>query len=275
MNQASWEKVQKSRTRHAKVITISVIAVAAVAAVIILNNNDLISGKSENTNTSDNTPFSFDESELSVMIDSTVSDDTGSDSQSTENQKDTSDKIQKNLSQEKMSAHSHADDNLIESNDNHKEPADKKATMLSPVESKSVSGLQTTDERIPKQFDAQNTASVASSDKKSADQAKNPLKEQVFLLTNVQSRVIDRKDLIISLALELFYTDSVDRSDLHINRDALRVIALNVLQDKPLASLKKEQLAEDFKTEMNGIFERKTLIKVRIREFHIKKVSEQ
>lgn len=275
MKQASWEKVQKSRTRHTKGIAISVIAAAAVAAVIIFNNNDLIFGISENTNTHNSKSFSFDESELSLMMDSTVSDDTGSDGQSTENQKDTSDKIQKNQSQEKMSAHSHAEDNLVESNDVHKYLADKKTAMHSPVESRPVSGQQTPDERIPKRPDPLNAPSVASIDKKSADQIKNPLKEQVFLLTNVQSRVIDRKDLIISLALELFYTDSMDRSDLYINRDALRVVALKVLQDKPLASLKKEQLAEDFKTEMNGIFERKTLIKVRIREFHIKKVSEQ
>ncbi len=275
MNQTSWENVQKSRTHHTKVITISVIAVAAVAAIIILNNNDLISGKSENANTPDSTLFSFDESELTVTMEGTESDDTGSDGQSTENQKDTSAKIQKNQPQKKITSHSQVDDNLIESNDNHKEQANNKASMLSPVDSKLVSGEQTPDERIPKQFDALNTASVASSDKKSPDQTKNPLKEQVFLLTNVQSRVIDRKDLIISLALELFYTDSIAGSDLRINRDALRVVALKVLQDKPLASLKKEQLAEDFKTEMNGIFERKTLIKVRIREFHIKKVSEQ
>jgi hypothetical protein len=257
-----------------KVIVVSVIAVAAVAAIIILNNNDLISGNSENADTADSASFSFNESELLTQIEGTESDDTGDDL-SVENQNDTAQKVQKSHSQKDTQAHSNSDDIPIESKDIHGQLADSKVQAVKTVESKLVSEELSPDERIPKPEEFPNSVFDDSGSKKSADQPKNPLKEQAFLLTNVQSRIIDRKDLIISLALELFYTDSIAGSDLRINRDALRVVARKVLQDKPLASLKKELLAEEFKNEMNGIFERKALTKVRIREFHIEKVSER
>jgi hypothetical protein len=275
MNQTSWENVRKSHKQHVKVITISVIAVAAVAAIIILNNHDLISGNAENANSVDSASFSFIESEVPTQIEGFESDTPGYENQSSENHQDTAPKVQKNQSKKDTPVYSHSDDKPIESRELNSLPTEKKIEKVKPVATTLASGDLQPDERIPRQNESLNPVSDYTSGKKSAAQSKNPLKEQVFLLTNVQSRVIDRKDLIISLALELFYTDSITGSDLRINRDALRVVALKVLQDKPLASLKKELLAEEFKNEMNGMFERKALIKVRIREFHIEKVSEQ
>jgi hypothetical protein len=255
-----------------KVISISVIAVVAVAAIIILNNNDLFSGNSENTDAADSMSFSLNESELPAAIEGIETEDSAFDGQSDIHQKDTVSGVQKNHSQKDSLT---SNDSPVEVKDTDKQQIVKKTQHVQMVESKLVSGEQLPDERIPKQNKVPKTVSDDSISKKSADQSKKTQKEQVFLLTNVQSRVIDRKDLIISLALELFYTDSITGSDLSINRDALRIVALKVLQDKPLGSLKKEPLAEAFKNEMNGIFERKALIKVRIREFHIEKVSEQ
>jgi hypothetical protein len=275
MNQTSWERVQQSHKQHVKVISISVMAVAAVAAIIILNNSDLFSGNSENTNSADSASFSFNESELPAEIEGLESDDPENNDQPLENQKDTAKTVQKNHSQKDTLVDSHSDDSPVEVRDLDRQQVVKKTQTVKTVESNLVSGEQSPDERVPKQRVVSKAVSDDSSGKKSADQSKNTPKEQVFLLSNVQSRVIDRKDLIISLALELFYTDSITGSDLLINRDALRVVALKVLQDKPLGSLKKEPLAEEFKNAMNGIFERKALIKVRIREFHIEKVSER
>lgn len=275
MSQTSWENVKRSHKQHVKVISVSVIAVAAIAAIIIWNNNDLFSGNSENADSADSAFFSFNDSELPAVIEGMESDTTAYNDQSDENQNDTVPGVQKTHSQKDTLDYSHSDDSPVEIKDPDRQHEVKKTQAVETVVSKLVSGEQSPDERIPKMNVVSKAVSDDSISKKPADQTKISQKEQVFLLTNVQSRVIDRKDLIISLALELFYTDSITGSDLRINRDALRVVALKVLQDKPLGSLKKEPLAEAFKNEMNGIFERKALIKVRIREFHIEKVSEQ
>jgi hypothetical protein len=44
---------------------------------------------------------------------------------------------------------------------------------------------------------------------------------------------------------------------------------------KELNSIKKDTLSEELKNEMNLFFDRKTLFKVTIREFHIEKVAAQ
>jgi hypothetical protein len=262
MNETYWEQAKKAHKKRLLVIVIVALFVLITSGIIISNNRDIIKSPNETTQESaavDSSLFVFgmeDSAETENLIDNT--DTSPAMSIATHNAKksvalETS--IDTVVGPATMTIASEKNINKI------KDPVAKKGNN-------SISYAQS-EERKPVIKDENNEKI----DKKLNNI--DSLRQYSILLPIIRSGVIDRKDIIISLALELFYSDSTDNRELLLKGDALKVVAIKLIQLKELNSIQKDALSEELKNEMNLIFDRKTLLKVIIREFHIEKVAAQ
>ena len=257
MNETHWENAKKSHRKLLQFILFTGLPIFILAGIIICNNNDLFSGKKnakeKNVIVSDSEIVFFppaDSEEDKFLDSSSVSSVKPQNVQSIGLKSEHINK--KQLETEKK-------EKIIQNQ------------IYQKGELNEIKGV------IKSQIDDRKS-NTDSSEKAKIDKKLHNIEtsqQYSFLLSNVQSRVIDRKDIFISLALELFYDDTSDNREILIRRDALKVVVKKVIQTKELNSIKKDMLSEELKNEMNSIFDRKTLINVRIREFHIEKVDAQ
>ena len=261
MNETYWELEKRAHRKRLLITVLVGFLVLITFGIIICNNSDLLTDRDESTQ-----EFAAADSSSLVfgMADST-----------------------------EMENFNNADSSPELSVDTHSLKKDKNADL--PVNRKVISEIKpqvvsTTTEKInasalkndnmvarSSQLVKENLITDIPKDKKSDKKLNNIDSSQQYsiLLPSIRSSVIDRKDIIISLALELFYRDSTDNGEILIKRDALKIVAIKTIQMKELNSIKKESLSDELKNEMNLIFDRKTLFKVTIREFHIEKVALQ
>jgi len=262
MNQTEWECAQRKDKKHAKTATIVVVSLLIIASVIVLNNEDLFSGRSnssKNSNPVDSVSFTFSTDESSY-----VENLSGQESETTEVRDTVSKPIPKPKAISVQSA--------TVQPETTKSSLQKIPSTNNGQDQKSV---KKTDKSAPEKVALVEKTGTQTDLKTGPDTGKlsnKPAIEQYILLADIKTTVIDRKDIIIYLALELFYSDSIAEQEILIKRDALKVIALKVIQRKELAAIRKDAIARELENEMNVLFERKTLSKVRIREFQIEKV---
>ena len=83
----------------------------------------------------------------------------------------------------------------------------------------------------------------------------------------------NRKDIVISLSLELFYKDSSFRDAILFRRNELKVMVMRVIRKKVLPEMKINVLEKELLKEVNSVFDRQTISKVKIRNIKIEKVS--
>lgn len=256
MSETHWEDAKKSHQKHLKFIFLTGLPILIITCIIICNNNELFSGKKNEDNKNvlsqdseliffppaDSEWDKFQDSDISKNVVGTQSIDTKSES----------------ILKKKV------------------ESAKKDEKKLNEIYQKNESNEIKKPVKAPVNINSKPAA--VSSEKVKIDKKLYNIdtsQQYSFLLSDVQSRIIDRKDIIISLALELFYNDASDKHEILIRRDALKVIVKKVIQAKELNSIKKDQLSDELKNEMNSIFDRKTLNNVKIREFQIEKVDAQ
>jgi|GEM_PF-2753050 len=259
MNESQWDDARKSRNKHTKWIFLIVLCVLTVLVIIICNNEDQLSDNSvisANTESEDSSIFFFNP-------DDSLEIEKRSNSGSAVNPED---KVNLPYNETKKIIRETQNDTLhkskVKSEENSvgiKDSADKK-TESAKVKEKAVSGME---KKIVLQYE-----------KKSSRTINNSEQEYSVKLPAIRYKVIDRKDIIISLALELFYKDSVFERELLLRRGVLNAVALNLLQHKELASFNKEAAAREIEKKMNELFEQKALSRVIIREFNIEKVTE-
>jgi flagellar basal body-associated protein FliL len=259
MNENYWEQAKKAHRKRLLFIVVAGIFVLIPSGIIICNNGDLLNGPDESTQESaiadsEMVVFGIDSTETEHLISNTDTlPESGGGAGVLKKNMASNPLIEKKIrSENKTLAKEHTSD---KSND-HASKNDNKGSSSAQLEKrKPVTDFQK-NEKVEKKLN-----NIDSSQQYS------------ILLPIIQSSVIDRKDIIISLALELFYRDSTDNREILLKRDALKVVVIKLIQMKELNSIKKETLSEELKNEMNLIFERKTLFKVTIREFHIEKVA--
>jgi hypothetical protein len=262
MNETYWEQAKKAHKKRLLVIVVAGLFVLITSGIIISNNRDILKTPNETTQEAD----AVDSSLLVFGME---------DSAEMENQIDNAD------TSPAMSIAAHnvkkgvalkpSIDTVVGSAIMpipSKKNVDKIKGPVAKNDNNSISHAQS--EEIKPVIKNANNEKI---DKKLNNI--DSLQQYSILLPIIRSSVIDRKDIIISLALELFYRDSTDNSELLLKRDALKVVAIKLIQLKELNSIKKDILSEELKNEMNLIFDRKTLFKVIIREFHIEKVAAQ
>jgi hypothetical protein len=262
MNENQWEQVKKNHSKRVLLILLLLISIAIVFSTIFFNNKDILSN---NASIKKNSSFNAD----SGLVDFSTPD---SDIDHFFGSADTSKKLNHIYSYEKNSkSDSSTDGNkktatLIQKK-NHNDTAN-----VRKYSEKTDLGILETSTQVAK------NSTVLKADSGKVSQKFDNIESSnwySFVLPNVESTVSDRKDIIIRLALELFYNDSTETREILLKRDALRVVARKVIQRKELNSIRKEILSNEFENEMNMIFDKKTLQKVIVREFHIEKVDVQ
>ncbi len=257
MSETHWENAKKSHKKHLQLLLFTGLPIIIITGIIICNNNDLLSGKRNETNNN----AVIQDSELVFFPPADSEEDKFLDSS------DNSKKLKGTQSIDTKS------ESLL---NKRVESAKKEDKTLNQIYQKNelneIKKTSKTSVEI-------NTKTAADSSEKAKIDKKlyniETSQQYSFLLFDVKSKVIDRKDIIISLALELFYDDTSDKYEILIRRDALKVIAKKVIRTKELNSIKKDMLSDELKNEMNSIFDRKTLNNVKIREFQIEKVDAQ
>lgn len=261
MNETYWEQAKKAHKKRLLLIVVVGLFVLITSGIIISNNGDLLNGRNETT-------------QESAVVDSALFVFGMTDSAETEKFIDNADSPATSVSTH--TAKKGVD--LQSSIDTVPGPAIKAITVKNTKDKiKEPAAKNDNNSSIHAQLDGRKPV-IEHPKSEMIDKKLNnidSLQQYSILLPVIQSSVIDRKDIIISLALELFYRDSTDSHELLLKRDALKVVAIKLIQMKELNSIKKENLSEELKNEMNLIFDRKTLLKVTIREFHIEKVAAQ
>ncbi len=252
MTETRWEDAKKSHKNNNKLIISTLLPIFVITTIVIINNSDIFSGK-KNETVKETIPSD------SLLLCSSIDSEETYFSEHNENlEKDQ--EISVNTINSKDSARKEEskgkNDSRLNVSKGHEEKKEKK------------------------EFEKISEEKVTTSDTLGHVKDKimhNNISSQQYsiLLPGVQSKVIDRKDIIISLALELFYNDTSETREVLIRRDVLKVIAQKVIQNKEFSMIKKELLSEELKNEMNLIFDRKTLVKVNIREFQIEKATAQ
>lgn len=252
MTETRWEDAKKSHKNNNKLIISFLLPLFFITAVIIINNNDVFSGK-KNETVKETIPSD------SLLLCSSIESEETYHSEQNEN-------VEK-------------DQGVLANTTNSKDKACKDDSTK-----KNNSGLNVDKEqgkkKEKKEFEMVSEEKMRTSDTLEHvkyNKKNNNISSQQYsiLLPGVQSKVNDRKDIIISLALELFYNDTSETHEILIRRDVLKVIAQKVIQNKDFSMIKKELLSEELINEMNLIFDRKTLVKVNIREFQIEKATAQ
>jgi hypothetical protein len=260
MNQTQWENARKSRKKHIQWIALAVLCILALFLIIICNNKDQFEGNdsnSGNVDSSEYTSFFFN-----------PEDSTGIEKKSDDNLVVISEN-QTVLSKDNLKK----DFKKTEENKEHEvktQPGKKTGSISDSVPPKkdSAKAQNKTSSEAGKKVDLKN-------EKKNEILSNNSSREYSIKLPEIHYNVIDRKDIIISMALELFYRDSVFKREILLRRDALNVIALNLLQHKELASINKEEMSRELEIKMNELFEHDALSRVIIREFNIEKVTKR
>jgi hypothetical protein len=261
MNETYWEQAKRAHKKRLLLAIFVGSSVLIASAIIICNNEDLLSGRKDlpqESSVADSSlvffgmPESTETENLINITDATLKPGVDAHSlkkNSTDFSLESGSKLEEKVNEEKKNIEKIAP--AIVKNDNN-EPG-----RAQYGKAKTITELQ-----YSKEIDKE-TKNIDSSQQYS------------ILLPNIKISVINRKDIIILMALELFYRDSTDNSEILIKRDALRIVAIKLVQMKELNAIKKESLSEELKKEMNLIFDRNPLVKVTIREFHIEKVATQ
>lgn len=265
MNQNTWEQAQQKKSKQIRFTLLTLLPLLIISGIIIFNNKDvLVSTRSENQ-----LIVSSDSTAIIFAPDSLIEDkylDTPADSQV---EIDTF----KILSPDGFSKTTDNDFNeeiaIIGKKEPEKPAGTNKDTLQQrrsidradnlPLKTESLKEEESS--VIPKKIKKINNIDSS--------------RQYSILLTGVDSRVRNRKDIFIRLALELFYKDSESTRDILIKREDLKIVAKKIVQSSDLNAIKKESLASELVFEMNNIFDRKTITKVIIREFQIEKADAQ
>jgi hypothetical protein len=85
----------------------------------------------------------------------------------------------------------------------------------------------------------------------------------------------NRKDIVISLSLELFYKDSTFRSALLFHRNEIKVMVMRTVKSKVLAEMKIDVLEKELPEEINSVLKAQPVTGVKIHTIQIEKVSEK
>jgi hypothetical protein len=260
MNENYWEQAKKAHSKRLVWITFVIVSLTIVFLIIFFNNKDILS---EKTDIKKNTSIGSD----SGLVDFSTPD---SDIDHFFGSPDTS-SILNQISENEEKGISDTAEN------SKKVVSVVQQPEVKPVNS--VAKIEKIPENPPKKTNKlASTGVISKTDSLKINEMSGNIKTTngySILLPNVESMVSDRKDIIIRLALELFYNDPADTRGILSKRDPLRVVARKVIQRKELNSIRKESLSDEFENEMNTIFDKKTLQKVIVREFHIEKVDVQ
>jgi hypothetical protein len=92
-------------------------------------------------------------------------------------------------------------------------------------------------------------------------------------LQGIDCKVNDRKDLRITLDLDVQFGNELMRKEILIKRDDLKVLVIKTLSKKSLSGVNKEQLRGELIDAMNGIFDHRTITGVVIKNLQIEKAD--
>jgi len=110
--------------------------------------------------------------------------------------------------------------------------------------------------------------------KKESISAVQPVKLSSALTVSLQGidcKVSDRKDLRITLDLDVQFSNEQMRKEILIKRDDLKVLVIKAMSKKSLSGINKEQLRGELIDAMNGIFDHRTITGVVIKNLQIEK----
>lgn len=91
-------------------------------------------------------------------------------------------------------------------------------------------------------------------------------------ITKIPCRIESRKDLAITLSLELFFIDASDRLRLLIRREDLKVMVMLAVRKNELSEMKKDLLESQLLKSTNSIFDRSVITAVAVRSINVEKV---
>lgn len=91
-------------------------------------------------------------------------------------------------------------------------------------------------------------------------------------ITEIPCQIESRKDLAITLSLELFFEDASDQLQLLIRREDLKVMVMLAVRKNELSEMKKELLESQLLKSTNSIFERPVITAVAVRSINVEKV---
>ena len=83
----------------------------------------------------------------------------------------------------------------------------------------------------------------------------------------------NRKDVVINLSLELFFTNMEDRSAILLRREDIKIMVLRTVRDQELPSMKIGRLETLLQKSICSIFDRPVVYKVKVKNIQIEKAA--
>lgn len=246
--ESEWERSQNLHKKNIITRFFLILPIALVIGILIVNNRDLISGGQ----TVDESDFTSD----SILGDPDQIEENEMHPYSHDINKEKTDATRKLIAEnaEKTAA-----------------PEKKSDTDAKTVETKNNVTSAGQRKILKKKPALINHDSF--SEKPAASLNKTEFNEPSVELPPFQCSIENRKDIVISLSLELFYKDSTFRSAILFRRNEIKVMIMRVIRKKVLSEMKITVLEKELMKDINSIFDRPTVSQLKIRNIQIEKVS--
>ena len=245
--ESAWEQSRKLQKKKIFKRIILVLPILSITGILIVNNRDLITGEKtvieSNRVSDDSTPnTALSESRENQLSESVVR----------EVRKDTVKKKAPEVAAKAVKV-------------------ENRPVVTKKKEKKSSGAVQATEKTMPKSVPLSKPDSLQQKQTSKSDKTES--REFSIELPSFPCSIENRKDIVISLSLELFYTNSSFRDEILFRRNEIKVMVLRVMQNKVLPEMKIMVLEKDLLKDVNSIFDQPTISRLKIRNIQIEKVS--
>lgn len=114
--------------------------------------------------------------------------------------------------------------------------------------------------------------SVSSTLPKKASDGRNAHRDSI-VIKDIGCRVMDRKDIRVNLSICLFFSGSIDRSDLLVRREAMAAMVRKAVNNMALEEVKKAGISPLLLREINTVFEKNVCNNIIIDNINVEKVN--
>jgi len=250
MNESSWEATRKAQRKKLYLLLVILFPILSLATIIVVNNRDQIAGNKQ-----------IHEQPHVVIPPKTVP---------------TPDSLPKSQHDSLSKGAS-----VPTATEKHTATVLKKTPQMVPPTPKV---LKTAPLSVEPAFQKAKTvhekmADTSKSIEKSSsiphETPKNPARSLLSeRLPPIKCSLRSRKDIVISLSLELFFRDEDHRTAIRLSRDEIKVMVMKSVLDKELSEMKIQALEKLLLQNVNSIFDHDNIKELKIKNIQVEKADQ-